>query len=125
MARVKITARPIGGAAGSGGEDRGSGGSEERTESARLSDASSLGEAGDTVDNSQSFLFGPSSVIVSRIHEMIDSGYFAEGIGREPREETVPEPHLDEVVVIEEFFSTGLRMPPHPVLTDILLKFQV
>jgi hypothetical protein len=28
-------------------------------------------------------------------------------------------------VVFDEFFTIGLRMPPHPVLFDILLKFQV
>jgi hypothetical protein len=28
-------------------------------------------------------------------------------------------------MVFEEFFSAGLRMPQHPVLPDILLKFQV
>jgi hypothetical protein len=56
---------------------------------------------------------------------MIDDGYFDEGMGRELGEETVPEPNPDEVVVFEEFFTAGLRMPPHPVLVDILLKFQV
>jgi hypothetical protein len=56
---------------------------------------------------------------------MIDSSYFIEGMDHEPGEETVPEPNPDEVVVFEEFFTPGLRMPPHPVLADILLKFQV
>jgi hypothetical protein len=56
---------------------------------------------------------------------MVDSGYFAEGMGRVPEEETVLEPQLDEAVVFEEYFSAGLRMPPHPVLANILLKFQV
>jgi hypothetical protein len=37
----------------------------------------------------------------------------------------VLEPNGDEVVVFEEFFTAGLRMPPHTVLADILLKFQV
>jgi hypothetical protein len=27
--------------------------------------------------------------------------------------------------VFEEFFTAGPRMPPHPMLSDILLKFQV
>jgi hypothetical protein len=35
------------------------------------------------------------------------------------------EPNADEAVVFEEFFTGGLRMPPHPVLANILLKFQV
>jgi hypothetical protein len=56
---------------------------------------------------------------------MIDNGYFAEGMGRKPGEETVPEPHSDEAVVFEEFLGTSLRMPPLHVLADILLKFQV
>jgi hypothetical protein len=51
--------------------------------------------------------------------------YFAEGSAREPEEETVPEPTDDEAVVFEEFFTTGLRMPPHPALTEILLKYRV
>jgi hypothetical protein len=37
--------------------------------------------------------------------------------------ETVPEPHADEAVVFEDFFVVGLRMPPHPALTNILLHF--
>jgi hypothetical protein len=90
-----------------------------------LSDVASHGEAGDVVDGSRSFLFRPSIVIVSHIHGMIDNGYFAEGIGREPGEETVLEPQPDEVVVFEEFFIASLRMPPHPLLAEILLKFQV
>jgi hypothetical protein len=65
MARVKSTAHPIGGTVGSGGEDHGSGGSEERIESARLSDTSSCGEADGVVDGSQRFLFEPSTVTVS------------------------------------------------------------
>jgi tRNA A37 threonylcarbamoyladenosine synthetase subunit TsaC/SUA5/YrdC len=46
-------------------------------------------------------------------------------MGHEPGQETILEPHLDEVVIFEEFFTAGLRMPPHPVLADILLKFQI
>jgi hypothetical protein len=40
-------------------------------------------------------------------------------MGHEPGQETILEPHLDEVVVFEEFFTAGLRMPPHPVLAEI------
>jgi hypothetical protein len=70
-----------------------------------------------------SYYFGPSTVTVSCIMEMIDYGYFADGAARVPGEETVPEPNGDEAVMFEEFFTTDLRMPPHPVLSDILLKF--
>jgi hypothetical protein len=54
---------------------------------------------------------------------MVHNGYFVDGMGREPSEETISDPQAEEAVVFEEFFTTGLRMPPHPVLPDILLKF--
>jgi hypothetical protein len=128
MARVKSTARLAGAAVGSGGEDHGSEGSAERTKSAVLSDTGShIGAGGDMDEGSHtwSYFFRPSTVTVSRIHRMIDNDYFMEGMGREPGEEIVSEPNPDEAVVFEEFFSACLRMPPHPVLADILLKFQV
>jgi hypothetical protein len=56
---------------------------------------------------------------------MIDHGYFTEGMGHEPGEETVLEAHSDKAVIFEEFFAAGLRMTPRPILTDILLKVQV
>jgi hypothetical protein len=69
---------------GSSGENHGSGGSDERTESARLSDVGSHGEAGDVVDGSQSFSFGPSTVAIRQIRGMIDISYFTEGMGHKP-----------------------------------------
>jgi hypothetical protein len=54
-----------------------------------------------------------------------DKGYFVEGEARAPGEETTLEPNDDEVVIFEDFFVAGLRMPPHSVLVNILLKFQV
>jgi hypothetical protein len=52
-------------------------------------------------------------------------GSFANGAARESGEEIVPELTEDEDVVFEEFFIAGLRMPPQPMLADILVKFQV
>jgi hypothetical protein len=60
-----------------------------------------------------------------QICEMVDTGYFPKGKGRELKEETISKPHPDEAVIFEEFLSACLWMPPHPVLADILLKFQV
>jgi hypothetical protein len=37
----------------------------------------------------------------------------------------VPEPNANESIVFKEFFAAGLRMPPHPAFTEILLKFWV
>jgi hypothetical protein len=56
---------------------------------------------------------------------MIDNGYFVDGMGHEPGEETMPEPHVDEAVLFEEFFTASLRMPPHHVLAAVLLKYQI
>jgi hypothetical protein len=64
-------------------------------------------------------------VTVSCVRKMVDRGYFADGMAHVLGEETISEPNDNEVVVFEEFFTAGLRMPPHPVLSDILLKFQV
>jgi hypothetical protein len=85
-------------------------------------------EAEDTVDPhefAQSYDFGSSSVTVGRIWQLESLWNFAKGSAREPREEIVPVPNDDEVVVFEEFFAVGLRMPPHPALTEILLKYRV
>jgi hypothetical protein len=128
MARVKSTAHHVDAVIDAGNEGHESGGSVERTESALLSDAGSHSGAGGGVDEGSctwSYYFGPSIVTASRIRGMIEHGYFTEGMGREPNEETIPEPHSDKAVVFEEFFAAGLRMPLHPVLIDILLKFQV
>jgi hypothetical protein len=110
--------------------------SSEASTTSSSSDTSSSGVASDVAKTgaeasveshklTQSYEFGTSSVTVGRIRQMESLGYFAEGSAREPGEEIVLEPNSDEVVVFEEFFSVGLRMPPHRVLTEILLKFRV
>jgi hypothetical protein len=43
--------------------------------------------------------------------------------GRPPGVKYVPDPRVNEVVVFNDFFTTRLHMPPHPVLVDILRKF--
>jgi hypothetical protein len=54
---------------------------------------------------------------------MAEMGYFAEGEARAAGEETTLKSNEDEVVVFEDFFVAGLRMPPHSALVDNLLKF--
>jgi hypothetical protein len=99
-------------------------------------DASSSGAASDVAETEAeasvdpceftwSYEFRASSVIVGRIHQMESLGYFTEGLAREPGKEIVPELNSDEVVVFEEFITAALWMPPHCVLTEILLKFRV
>jgi hypothetical protein len=116
MAHVERTACPIDAATEIGSKGYGSGGSAERMESAPLSDVSSHSGAGGDMDegyHTLSYFFWPLTVMVSHIQGMIDNDYFIEGMGHEPGEETVLEPHSDEAVVFEEFFTVGLRMPPH------------
>jgi hypothetical protein len=127
MTRIKSTAQPVSSAAfgGSGGKGDGS---EERTISEQPSDAGSQSDGSDArAKNSRSWslYFGPSTVTVCRIRSIIVNGYFANGMGHEPGEETVPEPRADEAVLFEEFFTDGLRMPLHHVLAAILLKYQI
>jgi hypothetical protein len=98
----------------------------ERSGLVHASDAGSSSNAeGDSDGGSctRSYNFGPLMVTVCFIREMIKRGHFAKGGACAPREETVPEPENDEAIVFEEFFIAGLRMPLHPVLAVILLKF--
>jgi hypothetical protein len=77
----------------------------------------------DPDEASRSYIFDPSAVTVSCIHVMASLCYFAEGDAWAPWEEVISEPADDEAVVFEEFYATGLRMPPQPTLTDTLFKF--
>jgi hypothetical protein len=85
----------------------------------------SLDEGGSDDENSWTYYFSSSTVTVVKIKEMMEKWYFAEGKARALGAKTVSEPDNDEAVVYEEFFVAGLRMPPHCVLANILLKFQM
>jgi hypothetical protein len=73
----------------------------------------------------QSCDFVPSTVTVNRIRQLEALGYFIKGFTGEPGEEVVPDPGDNEAIMFEEFFAAGLWMPLQPVLTDILMMFQV
>jgi hypothetical protein len=68
----------------------------------------------DACEASHNFLFGPSTVIVSRIREMASLHYIIDGDARTPGQEVILEPIDDKVVVFEKFFAVVLRMPPRP-----------
>jgi hypothetical protein len=75
---------------------------------------------------SVSYDFGWSKVTRGRISDLGNSfRFFLKGFARPPGLESVPVPKENEPVVFEEFFTTGLRIPTHPVLLDILRKFHV
>jgi hypothetical protein len=126
MVRVKSTAQLRDDALASADEGHNNTDLAKRTESVRVSDASSQSHVkGESNGGSRthSYYFGPSTLTVSHIREMMDQGYFAECGARVPGEETILEPESNEAVVFVDFFTTRLRMPPHPVLSCILLKF--
>jgi hypothetical protein len=68
--------------------------------------------------------FGSLTIMVGKIKEMEEKGYFQEDEARALGAETVLEPNGDEAMVYEDFFIAGLRMPLHPALANILLHFQ-
>jgi hypothetical protein len=73
-----------------------------------------------------SYDFGLSIVMRTRIGSLESySRYFLKGYGRLPSAESVPDPQTNKAMVFEDFFTAGLLMLPHPILLDILHKFQV
>jgi hypothetical protein len=83
----------------------------------------SLGGGVSDDENSWTYNFCTSTITLDRIKEMVEKGYFTDGEAHTPAAEAVLEPAADKAVVYEDFFITGPRMPPHPALADILLKF--
>jgi tRNA A37 threonylcarbamoyladenosine synthetase subunit TsaC/SUA5/YrdC len=67
----------------------------------------------------------PKVAEVAAVIEENYARYFPKGYSGAPGAESVLEPHVNEAIVFEDFFTVGLRMPPHPVLSDILRKFRV
>jgi hypothetical protein len=73
---------------------------------------------GDTVE------FGVSRISSARVQDMQQLGYFGSGVGRVPGVEEVPEPE-GELVVFEAFFTTGLCLPAHRFMAEVLRRFEV
>jgi hypothetical protein len=73
-------------------------------------------------ENSQTYYFESLTIIVGKIKEMVEKGYFMEGDVRVPGAEREPEPDSEEAVVYGDLFSTGLLMPLHPTLADRFIE---
>jgi hypothetical protein len=70
--------------------------------------------------------FGQSTATKTHLTTMESCAhYFPKGYSRPLGVESMQEPRANKVVMFEDFFAAGLRMPPHPVLVDILRKFLV
>jgi hypothetical protein len=73
-----------------------------------------------------SYDFGLSIVTKTRLTSMESyTHYFPKGYCRPSCAESVLVPRANEAVVFKDLFAARLQMPPHPVLVDILCKFQV
>jgi hypothetical protein len=73
-----------------------------------------------------SYEFGQSNITKTQLgstesYEL----YFPKGYGRPSGIESVLKPQMNEATIFGDFFIAGLRMLPHPVLTDILRKICV
>jgi hypothetical protein len=51
-------------------------------------------------------------------------GYFGSGVGRVPGAEEIPEPE-GELMVFEAFFTSGLRLPAHHFVAEVLQRYEV
>jgi hypothetical protein len=71
-----------------------------------------------------SYDFGQSTLTKAHVMSLKSFAcYFLKGFARSPSAESVLDPWENEAVVFEDFFIAGLRIPPHPILLDILHKF--
>jgi hypothetical protein len=67
--------------------------------------------------------FRSLTITVGKIKEMEENGYFMKDEAHAHGAETVPEPNDNKATLYKFFFITSLRMPPHPVVANILLHF--
>jgi hypothetical protein len=72
--------------------------------------------------------FGRSTVTGEDLDVMKKLGYFGEnedGLIRFAREEVIPEPKEDEVVVFKSFFRAGFRFLLYDMIGEILMRFEI
>jgi hypothetical protein len=73
-----------------------------------------------------SYDFRQSKVTRAHITSLMNSTrYFPKGFARPLEVESNPDPGENGAVVFKNFFVASLHIPPHPVLLEILCKFQV
>jgi hypothetical protein len=68
--------------------------------------------------------FDVSRISSAHVQDMQQLGYFGNGVGRVPGAEEIPEPE-GELVVFEAFFISGLRLPAHRFVVEVLQRFDV
>jgi hypothetical protein len=63
--------------------------------------------------------FDTSRISSVHVQEMLQLGYFGDGVERVPGVEEIPEPE-GELVVFEAFFIVGLRLSAHRFVAEVL-----
>jgi hypothetical protein len=72
-----------------------------------------------------SYDFGQSTMMRAHVTSLESfTRYFLKGFTQSPGVESVPDPQEKKDVVFEDLFNASLCIPPHPILLDILCKFQ-
>jgi hypothetical protein len=72
--------------------------------------------------------FGKSTMSEADMPMMTKLGYIGEAekkLIHFGREETIPNPESDEVVVFKSFFKAGLRFPLYGMIADVLENFDI
>jgi hypothetical protein len=72
--------------------------------------------------------FGRSTIKAEDLILMKKLGYFGENddeLIHFAREETIPEPKEDEVVIFKSFFRAGLQFPLYEMIGEVLKKFEI
>jgi hypothetical protein len=72
--------------------------------------------------------FGKSTVTADNMVMMKKLGYFGEAESKLvwfAREEVVPQPREDEIVVFKSFFRARLRFPLHEMIGEVLKNFEI
>jgi len=122
MARLKVTARPI------GSEDIEPSEEERRQLSEGEEDLTNVDADPSELMGSRekpppTLIFGQSWATRELVESCEQKGYFGPGICRAPDEETTPDPRDGECVVFRDFFAAGLCFPLDPVFPKILAWF--
>jgi len=122
MARLKVTARPIGSEDIEPSEEERSQLSEGEEDLANV-DADPSELMGSRAKPPPTLIFGQSWATRELVESCEQKGYFGPGICRAPDEETTPDPRDGECVVFRDFFAAGLCFPLDPVFPKILARF--
>ena len=122
MARLKLTARPVGSKGVEPSEEERRQLSEgEEDLSNVVTDPSEL--MGSREKPPPTLIFGQSWATQDLVESYEQKGYFGPGVCRAPEGEITPDPRDRECVVFWDFFAAVLRFPLDPAFPKILARF--